>query len=154
MIQGYNDGGRNQDAPVAIEREEGQRSEDMEVSLDAPAGQMDEQGAHQHLGDGDRIARRRPARSNERQQGREQTDRAAHDDRGPDVHMRTTDGTGPGERRHPEREEDAQDPLEAHQAGKQSVGLPVDVSLICREEHARSTANRLRRFTLDGFRGH
>ncbi len=49
---------RNQDAPVAIEGEERERSEDVKVRLDASAGQVDEQRAHQHLRDGNRVAGR------------------------------------------------------------------------------------------------
>ena len=58
VVERDHDRGRNQHAPVAIEREEGERSEDVEVRLDATAGQVDEQRAHQHLRDGDGVARR------------------------------------------------------------------------------------------------
>ncbi len=43
--------------PVAIEREAGQRAEDVEVRFDAAAGDVDQQGANQHLADADDVAR-------------------------------------------------------------------------------------------------
>ena len=57
VIERDDDGGRNQHAPVAIEREEGERAEDVEVRFDAAAGQVDQQRAHQHLRHGDDVAR-------------------------------------------------------------------------------------------------
>ena len=62
VIERDDDGGRNQDAPVTIESEERQRAEDVEVRLDAAAGQVDQQRAHQHLRDGDDVARRHARR--------------------------------------------------------------------------------------------
>jgi hypothetical protein len=50
--------------------------------------------------------------------------------------------------------QDARDPLEAHQAGEQPVGLLVDILLIRREKCVRSTPDRLRSFTLDVVQGH
>ena len=47
------DRGRHEHAPVAIEGEEGERAEDVEVGLDAPAGEVDQQRRPQHLRDGD-----------------------------------------------------------------------------------------------------
>ena len=56
VIEGDDNRGGNQDPPVAIEREERQRPEHMEMRLDASAGQVDEQRAHQHLRNGYHIA--------------------------------------------------------------------------------------------------
>ena len=127
---------RNQHAPVAIEREERKRAEDVEMGFDAPACQVDEQRAHQHLGGRNRVARRRPAGPEQREQRGKQTDQAAEDDRCPDVKVRAARRAGPRERRDPEGEDDAANPLEAHQAGEQAIGVPIDVVLIRREELA------------------
>ena len=77
VIQRHDDGGRNQHAPVAIEGEERQRAEDVKMRFDAAAGQVDQQRAHQHLRDGDRVARRRQARPEHAEQRGEQADDAA-----------------------------------------------------------------------------
>ncbi len=63
VIQRHDDGGGNHDAPVTIERQERQRAEHVEVRFDASAREVDQQGAHQHLGDANREAGRRLARS-------------------------------------------------------------------------------------------
>ena len=74
VIERHDDRRRDQDAPVAIERQERQRAEDVEVRFDAAAGEVDQQRAHQHLRDGDRVARRRPAGPQQAEQRREQAD--------------------------------------------------------------------------------
>ena len=58
VIERHDDGGGNQDTPVAIKRQKRQRAEDVEMRFDASAGQVNQQRAHQHLRDGDRVARR------------------------------------------------------------------------------------------------
>ena len=125
---------RNQHAPVAVEREERERSEDMKVGLDSSAGQVNEQRAHQHLRDGDRVARRGLARSQNGEERREHADEAAEHDGRPDVQVDRADGAGPRQRRHPHREDDAGDPLKAHQPGKQPICAPVDIALVLVEE--------------------
>ena len=142
VIQGDDDGGRNQHPPVAIEGEKGERPEDVKMGFDASAGEVDEQRAHQHLRDGDGVARRGLARSKQPQESGNRLIDAADDDRRPDVQMRATDGTGPGKRRHPQREHDAGDPLEPHQPREQPVGALVDVLLVRGEQLARSTRHR------------
>ena len=104
VIQRDDDGGGNQHAPVAIEREERQRAEDVEVRFDAAAGEVDEQRAHQHLRRRNRVARGRQARPEQAEQRRKQTDEAAEDDRGPHVKVRAAGRARPGERRDPQRE--------------------------------------------------
>ena len=72
VVGGDDRRGGDQHAPVAVEGQEGQRAEDVEVRLDAAAGQVDQQGAHEHLADGDGVARRTPRRAaaGPRQHGR------------------------------------------------------------------------------------
>ena len=130
VIERDDDRRRDEHPPVAVEREERQRAEDVEVRFDAAAGQVDEQRAHQHLRDGDGVARRRAARAG--------TARAAPEDRQMTPPRKIAAQTCrcvrltrpvPGQRRHPQREDDAGDPLERHQAGEQPVGALVDVAL-------------------------
>ena len=40
---------RNQDTPIAIERQDNQRPKDMKMRLDPPTGQVDKERGHQHL---------------------------------------------------------------------------------------------------------
>ena len=53
MIDGDGGGGHDEDLPIEIERKEGERAEDMEVGLDAAAGEVDKKGGHEHLRNGD-----------------------------------------------------------------------------------------------------
>jgi len=46
----------DQYAPVSIERQKRQRSENMKVRFDPAATQVDEQGGSQHLTDGDHMS--------------------------------------------------------------------------------------------------
>jgi hypothetical protein len=57
VVEGNDDSCGNQDAPITIERQERERTEDVKVCLDTSTGQVDEQSAHQHLRDGDDVAR-------------------------------------------------------------------------------------------------
>src|SRR5687768_10084199 len=50
----------------------------------------------------------------------------------------------PGERRNPQRERDAEQPLEAHQAGEQPIRPAMDVVLILGKELVRTACNRSR----------
>ena len=72
---------------VAVHREEGQRSEDVEVGLDAAAGEMDQKGADGHLADGDDMAGESPPGRDIRQVGGQRADQSADHDRDPDVRM-------------------------------------------------------------------
>ena len=46
---GHHDGGRDQDLPVTIRRQERERTKDVEVSLDPAPPEVDQQRTHQHL---------------------------------------------------------------------------------------------------------
>jgi hypothetical protein len=102
VIERDHDGGGNQNFPVTIEREERQRAKDVEVRLDAAARQVNQQRAHQHLRDGDDVARRQLAGAEPSEQRGEDADDAAEDDRGPDVRMSAALGARPGQRRDPQ----------------------------------------------------
>ena len=138
MIGGDHRGGRNQHAPVAIEREKRQRAEDVEMRFEAPAAEVNQQRAHQHLRAGDRVARRRLAGTKHGERRGEQADRAAEENGRPDVHVRAADRAVPGERRHPQREHDPGEPLEAHQPGEQPIGALVNLAPGLREQFHRA----------------
>ena len=53
MIGEHHERRGRQHLPIAVGREEGQRSEDVEVGLDAAAGEIDQEGADGHLPDRD-----------------------------------------------------------------------------------------------------
>ena len=126
VIERHDDCRRNQHPPVAIERQEGQRAEDVKVGLDPPTGQMNEQGAHQHLRDRDDVAGRRQAWPEQSEERRKQADDSAEDDRCPDVQVGPADWSVPRQRRHPQREDDPHEPLEGHQPGKEPVRTMVN----------------------------
>ena len=102
VIERDHDGGWYQHLPVTIESQERQRAKDVEVRLDAAAGQVNQQRAHQHLRDGDDVARRPLAGTEPSEQGGEDADNAAEDDRGPDERMGAALGARPGQRRDPQ----------------------------------------------------
>ena len=137
VIQGDDDGRGNQHAPVPVERQKRQRAEDVEMRFDAAAGEMDQQRAHQHLSGRNRVARGRQARPQQREERRKQTDEAAEHDGGPHVKVRAAGRARPGERRDPQREQDAADPLQRHQSCKQPIGALVNV-VLCTRRGARA----------------
>ena len=104
MVERDHDGRGHEHPPVAIEREERQRSEDVEVRLDAATGQVNQQRAHQHLRRRDDVARRRISGPPHREQRRKDADRAAQQHRRPDVHVNLARRARPGLRRDHERE--------------------------------------------------
>jgi hypothetical protein len=114
MVCGDDGGGRDEHPPVAVEREERERAEDVEVGLDAAAREMYEQRRHQHLPGGYRVARRGRAGVAQRERDRQQVDRAAEKDRRPDVEVNLTRLPDPGARRDDARRDDARDPLQDH----------------------------------------
>ncbi len=56
MVEAHDHSGGQQDPPVAIERDEGERSEHMEVGFDAAPGEVNEERGKQHLSDDDGVA--------------------------------------------------------------------------------------------------
>ena len=122
----------------------------MKVGLDASAGQMDEQRAHQHLRNGDDVARRRHARPEQSEERRKQADDAAEDDRRPHVQVGPADGSIPRQRRHPQREDNPHEPLEGHEPGKEPVRPPVDVGAAPRQRVCVGLSDRRRVAQLSG----
>src|ERR1700674_205833 len=127
MIHRHHDRGRNQHAPIAVEGENNERSEDMKMRFDAAARQGDQQSGHQRLRDRDDVARDKRAGPHPSHPDREKADRAAQEDGGPDVKVDLAGRPGPGRGRDEERDENSKDPLKEHQLRKQAVGVPMDL---------------------------
>ena len=65
LVGRHHDRRRHQHAPVAVERQERQRAENVEVHLRPAAREMDEQPREQHLPDGHGVTGQRPMRAPE-----------------------------------------------------------------------------------------
>ena len=128
VIDGHDHGGRDQHPPVAIERQEHERGEHVEVRLDAAAGEMNQQARHQHLRRRDHEPRMRAAGLRQGQPHRQQRDEAAEIDGHRDVQVRLTRRPRPRARRNPVGGGNAGQPLHHHQPGKEAVGVLVDAA--------------------------
>jgi len=56
MIDSPDESGGDEDFPIPIEGEEGERAEDVEMGFDAATGEVDDHGRGEHLSDGDAVA--------------------------------------------------------------------------------------------------
>ncbi len=115
MVERHDDGRGNEHSPIPIERENDQRTEDMEMRFDSSARQRDQQSRHEHLGDGDDVAVDGRAGPNARHPNRKDTDGAAQEDGPPDVDVDLARLALPGQRRDEKRDENSSNPLEEHQ---------------------------------------
>src|SRR5688572_31455310 len=95
----------------------------MEMSLDSPAGQPNEQSRHEHLGHGHHMAGHDGPWPYSCHPHREETDRAPQEDGGPNMNMDLARYAIPRARGEDDRDNDASHPLEEHQPAKQLVGL-------------------------------
>ena len=98
MIRRDHKRGRNHDGPIAIEREESQRSKDVEMRFNSSAAKMDQQCGHEHLAGGDDISRRAGTCLEEAQDDGENVDGSAENNCDPDVKMNAAFGSRPGAR--------------------------------------------------------
>ena len=130
MIHDDHRGSRDEHAPVAVKRQEGQGAEDVKMGFDAAAGQVDQQRPHEHLGDGDELPRRQTPRPEKRQPDRQADNDAAEEQGRPDVGVNLADVPGPGLRRDPQGQHDAGQPLEGQQPRKQTIGATADLLLV------------------------
>ena len=121
-------------SPVAVERQERQRSKHVEVSLDAPLREMNQQARHQQLGDAYDLSREALARMRPRQPNRKADNQRAQHHRRPDMRMQLTLMPGPGERRNPQRRRDARHKLKRQQAGKHLIGPPILLRALLQRE--------------------
>jgi hypothetical protein len=128
----------DEDLPVAVEGEEGQRAEHVEVGLDAPAGEVDEQGRREHLPSRDNVTRQCATWAQHHEQDGERRDDATDDYRGVDVDVRLTIRARPRPGRNPERGGDGRHPLAHHQRGEEAVGAVSQRRLLLRIELGRT----------------
>ena len=68
MIERGDDRSRDEHAVIAVEAQECQRPKDVEVRLDPPAGQVNQQRAGQHLGGRNDVPSECPSRTDPNQQ--------------------------------------------------------------------------------------
>jgi hypothetical protein len=125
-------------AGVAVEGQEGQRSEDVEVRLDASSAEVDEERRAQRLADRDRVAREVRARAEEHEQHRSERDRTAEVDGEIHVDVGLADGADPGQGCEPEGRADRREPLHAEEPGEEPIGRAVPRGLLLREQVPRA----------------
>src|SRR5436190_1515192 len=102
----------------------------MKMGLNPATSEVNQQSRHQDLTGGDRIPGQALAGLSERQENREETDRAAQKNGSPDMLVGLTYSSNPGPRRDPQSRHDAGDPLHAHEDREQAVRVAVDLLLV------------------------
>ena len=138
MIQRHHLSGRDQHARIAIEGQEGKRTEDMEMSFDPAAGQMHEHGRPQHLRHRNDVPGDRRARPQEYQGHRQQIDDESTEDRDLDVQVQRAGAPRPGIGRDCQRQDDGSSPLNHEQPEKNPIGLDVDAFQVLAENFLRA----------------
>ena len=126
VVRGDDGGGREEHPDIPVEGQEREGPEDVEVRLDATAGQVDQERGEQHLGHRDHMAGQGVSRSLAREQDREDRQDGAQVQRAPDVQMDVGLQADPGLGRDREREDDAGHPLHDHQDHEDPVRPHVD----------------------------
>ena len=129
MVGGDDGGGGDQDAPIAVEREECERAEDVKVHFDAAAVEVDEEGGKEDLGDGDDVAGEDFAGAAPDEREREE-DYDAEQKCCPDMGMDCADGAVPGAGGNREGEDDGGHPFEDEEAGEEAVGANPNLALV------------------------
>ena len=137
MVEGDDGRGRDQDAPVAVEGQEGQGAEDVEVGLDPPPAEVDQQRTHEHLPGRDDVSGDDLARPGQGQGHRQGGDRPAQQQRRPDVDMDLAGSPRPGPGGDQQGDEDRREPLESDQPGEQGVGAAKDGVPMLAEQRPR-----------------
>ncbi len=130
VIQCDHHGSRDHHAPVPVERQKGQRAEDVKMHFDAAAAQVDQQRPHEHLGNRDDLSGRPPARSEQCQPDRQADNQAPQEQRHPDVQVGLAVLPGPGSWRGPQGEHDSRQPLKRQQSREQAIGATADLVLV------------------------
>src|ERR1051326_3392592 len=102
----------------------------MKVRLNPSAGEMDQQGGHQHLSDGDSMPGKGTTGSGQRQEDGQARNRAAQKNRGPNMQMRLAVWSVPGLRGDPQSSHYSRQPLANHETRKETVGALVDLLLM------------------------
>ena len=154
VIDEHHEGRGHQHLRIAVRREEGQRSEDVEVGLDAAAGEMDQEGADGHLADRDDMAGQWPPRRGVGQIGGQRADQSADHDRDPDVRMDRRPVPGPREGRDGGGQDDGEDPLRQQQEREHPIGLDAQAPVVVRDEGLDPGVGRSDRVAVGRRRGH
>ena len=121
LVGGHDARRGQQHAPVAVERQERQRTEDVVMRFPVAARQVDEQRGAEHLADGDGVAGAGGAGPAVDHVQRKRDDRAAQPDGRRHLDAHVAGAADPGVRRVPDRDGDEREPLEAEQTGKKKV---------------------------------
>ena len=141
------DRGRDEEyPPVAVEGQERERTEHMEVSFESPTREVNEQRRREHLRSGDDVPGIRPAGPHEREEHRQRHDHPTERNGGPDVRVSAAGGSGPCERRHPQRQNHHREPLEQQQTSEHPVGALVHRVPVARNEFVYPRFGRPVRF--------
>ena len=130
MVERHHDRRRQKHPPIAIKGKDHQRPKDMEVRFDPSTRQRNEQSGHQHLRHRDHVPGGEAAGPDSRHPDREKTDRAADEDRRPDMNVDLAGSAIPSARRNQKGNDDARQPLEKHQFGEKLIGLAKDLPLM------------------------
>lgn len=136
VIRRHHDCAGDEDAPVAVEGQEGQRAKDVKVRLDAAAREVDEQRRGEHLRDGDGVAGERSPGPAEGQPHRQADDGAAQQHGRVEVRVRGAERSRPSPRRDDHGDEDTCQPFKDQQAGEHSVRAAEHVLVLLVEVRA------------------
>jgi hypothetical protein len=118
------------------------------MGLDAASGKMNEQAGHEYLGSRDGVAREFLAWPKQREGHRKESNDPSEKYCGPNMNMGMAIRTRPSSRRYHESRNDARDPLEQHESGKEAISTFVDRLLTFLEKRL---GPRYDRFGYRGF---
>src|SRR5437764_876379 len=116
-------GRRDEDAPVSVKRQKCERTENVKMGFDAPSQQMNQQCPHQHLCDTNDMTSQNVAGPPINHGNWQARDQAAQENGGPNVNMRRTGWTRPGEWRKPQGRAHGRDPLKPKQTAEKPIGM-------------------------------
>lgn len=121
MIEGDGQDGGDKYAPIAVKGEKCEGAKDVEMRFNAAAREVNEEGRHQHLGDGDGVARRRSPGPSGGDDGRVEREDPAEKEGRPHVEMHGEVRTGPGAGRDDEGEDEARKPFKGEETDKKAI---------------------------------
>src|SRR5262249_10220167 len=130
---GDDERGGDKDSPVAVEGEEGQGAEDVEVGFDAAVAQVVEQGRGEHLAGGDDVASQHTSGHGEDEEDGQGEDGAAEAEGDPQPRMRA-EVQHPGLLLQGGGGDGSGDPLAQEQAGEEAVGTAAEGGVLLAEE--------------------
>jgi hypothetical protein len=116
----------------------------VKVRLDAPAGQVNQEGGNQHLAHRNHVARDRLAGASDSQEHGQGRDHASQSNRREHVRVYSVRRARPGSWGNPNRGRHAGQPLDDQQNGKIPVRAPVDRLLIVVQQFSGAPRNQTR----------